>query len=367
MINLRFFSVLLCLLPSLLSSQNIIPIDTINWKIESKAHIIEDYKGKKAIYLQDGAMTLKNTKFLNGTIEFDIFLKEEPAFPGIFFRSNNSNSEHWYIRPHLSGKPDANQAACTTNGITPWQLYFGPKYSFAHEYKYDDWTHVKLVVNGDNAQVFLDHSEEPNLSWNLFHEPKSGAIIFRGGNSTGMHLADIKIDRNKVELLNFKPNERKPIDNLVSTWEVSTKFEEKYLKHPNKMDSLIRSVKWKGEIKVEEGTAANISRLVERYNDQPGNTVFARIDITSDSDQLKLLEFGYSDRVVAILNGKPLYWGNNRWRSRDYRYLGTVGLFDAVYLDLKKGKNTLLMAVSEDFGGWLVTARIKNKEGIKIK
>ena len=73
---------------------------------------------------------------------------------------------------------------------------------------------------------------------------------------------------------------------------------------------------------------------------------------------MKKFEFGYSDRVVAILNGKPIYWGTNQWRSRDYRYLGTVGLFDAIYLDLKKGKNTLLMAVSEDFGDWLITGRL---------
>ena len=36
------------------------------------------YKGKDAIYIQ-GAITLKDQTFLNGTIEFDVFLKEEPS------------------------------------------------------------------------------------------------------------------------------------------------------------------------------------------------------------------------------------------------------------------------------------------------
>ena len=71
--------------------------------------------------------------------------------------------------------------------------------------------------------------------------------------------------------------------------------------------------------------------------------------------------------MVAILNGKPIYRGNNKWRSRGYRYLGTTGLFDSIYLNLKKGENILLMAVSEDFGGWLITGRIEEISGLKIK
>jgi hypothetical protein len=47
--------------------------------------------------------------------------------------------------------------------------------------------------------------------------------------------------------------------------------------------------------------------------------------------------------------------------------LGTIGLFDAVYLPLRKGKNTLLLAVSEDFGGWLVTGRFVDTKGLKIQ
>jgi hypothetical protein len=41
-------------------------------------------------------------------------------------------------------------------------------------------------------------------------------------------------------------------------------------------------------------------------------------------------------------------------------------LFDAVYLNLKKGSNELLMAVSEDFGGWLITGKFKDPKGITL-
>lgn len=350
-----------------IKAQNNIKIDTTNFEIQAKAYVLEQYKGQDAIYLQAGGISPKNLKFLNGTIEYDIYLKEQRGFPGIYFRMNDNNGEQWYIRPHQDGNPDANQALGVTNGIAPWQLYFGTRYSFPYNYTYDDWTHVKIVVNGNKAQVFLDHSETPNLSWNLFHEAKEGGITITSGGATGLYIANVSIDVSATELVDFNPIGRKPIDGLIESWEVSDMFEEEALNNLDELETLISDRTWQGAIKVEEGTAANISRIQALFNGKPGNTVFAKVEITSEKDQLKMLEFGYSDRAVVVLNGNPLYRGTNNFRSRDYRYLGTIGLFDAVYLDLKKGKNTLLIAVSENFGGWLVTGRIENMMGISIK
>ena len=351
------------------SSQDIIPIDTSNWQIQARSYVLEKHRGVNAIYLQAGTMTLKDAEFLNGTIEFDIQLKEEPAFPGIYFRSNleTGDAEQFYVRPHQTGNPDANQAAAATKNITPWQLYFGPKYSFPYDYNFDDWTHVKILVNGDNAQVFLDNSDQPHLSWKLFHKAESGKIILRGGNSSGFHIANIKVSHEAPTLENFQPIEKEAIPNLVREWEISDMFSEEMLSNPNKLEPVLRERRWQGKVQVEEGTAANISRIQNLRDGSPGNTVLAKITITSDTDQIKLFEFGYSDRVVAFLNDEPIYWGNNKWRSRDYRYLGTIGLFDGIYLNLKKGKNELIMAVSEDFGGWLITGRFKDDSGVRVK
>ncbi|MFD1163292.1 hypothetical protein [Hwangdonia seohaensis] len=347
-------------------SQNIIPLDTVHWNIKAQSYVVETYKGKKSIYVQRGSIILKDAQFINGTIEFDVYLKEEQAFPGVGFRVVGANAELFFLRSHLSGKADANQAAPKVNGITPFQLNFGPKYSFPYSYKYDDWTHVKVVVNNNKAQVFLDYADKPNLSWYLTHTPVKGGIVIRGGRFSGIHLADVKVDKEATTLVDFNPIEREPIEGLIPQWEISDKFEEKLLSNPNNLNELIKNRNWQGKVKVEEGTAANISRIQLLRNGKPGNTVFAKIVINSNKDQLKFFEFGYSDRVVAILNGNPIYSGTNKWRSRDYRYLGTVGLFDGIYLNLKKGKNELLMAVSEDFGGWLITGKFKNDEGIKI-
>jgi len=365
----KIASILLCFFLNYNSSisQEIIPIDTINWEI-SGDHLIEHYKGKNSIYLKGGSLQLKNTSFLNGTIEFDLFLKETPSFPGIYFRmADDNNGEQFYVRPHQSGNPDATQAAPIINGITPWQLLFGPRYSFPHEFKFDDWTHIKLVINDDKAQVYLDHSDKPQLSWMLTHGFEAGGIVLRGGGKEALHIADVIINPEATELKEFQAIDRDPIPGLIEEWEVSDKFEESLLSDCDNISTIIKDRTWDHKIKLEEGAAANISRKINLIDGKPGNTVFARIRIDSDSDQIKRFAFGYSDRVVAILNGKPIYKGNNRWKSRDYRYLGTVGLFDAIFLDLKKGENTLLFAVSEDFGGWLITGRFQSQDGLSIE
>jgi hypothetical protein len=62
-----------------------------------------------------------------------------------------------------------------------------------------------------------------------------------------------------------------------------------------------------------------------------------------------------------------LYDGQDVFLSRDYRFLGTIGYFDDVYLDLKKGKNELWIAVSENFGGWGLKGIIADQTGLTIE
>lgn len=356
---------LLCSLPS--QAGTTVPLDTNHWDINAQAHLFERYMGQDAIYIQNGIAVLKDSTFLNGSIEFDMFLTERQSFPGLRFRiTDNNNMESFFVRPHLSGKPDANQAAPVINGITAFQFFFGPSYSFSCDYNFDQWTHVKIVVNGKRAQVYMDYSEVPHLSWNLVHKPKEGEIGI-GGSFAPVHYANFKINKSDTTIRDFDVAAREPIENLVPEWSISDKFPEESLDNPDQLESLINERTWNASVQVEEEIAANISREVVRYDENPGNTVFAKIIIDSEKDQLRLFEFGYSDRVVAILNGEPVYRGNNRWRSRDYRYLGTIGLFDAIYLPLRKGKNTLLFAVSEDFGGWLITGRFDTQENLSIR
>ena len=353
-------------LVSQVQGQQVFPFDTTQWDIRAQNYILENIQGKDAIYLLNGSAWIKDQTFLNGTIEFDVLLNQRQSFPGINFRAGDRlNYEVFYLRSHLPGKPDANQAIPMINGLTAWQLYFGPAYSVPYEYSYDGWTHVKIVIKDSRAQVFFDHSKRPNLSWNLTHPPKEGSLgISISGNAS--HFANFKVDTAEPELIDFKVAEANPVEGIIDQWHISDKFEESRLEDIAELNKLIDERSWTRSIGISEGKAANISNAVVRYDDIPGNTVMARITFNSESDQRKLFEFGYSDRVVVLLNGNPIYKGNNRWRSRDYRYLGTIGLFDALYLNVTEGENVLDFAVSEDFGGWLITGKFMDTDGIEV-
>ena len=89
--------------------------------------------------------------------------------------------------------------------------------------------------------------------------------------------------------------------------------------------------------------------------------IYARTSIDSDRDQVKKLNIGYSDDVSMFLNGKILYRGRSAQNFRDPDFLGIVSPDDdAVYLRLKKGKNELMLAVSELGGGWGFICRLED-------
>jgi hypothetical protein len=98
----------------------------------------------------------------------------------------------------------------------------------------------------------------------------------------------------------------------------------------------------------------------KRLDPQPGEKVlYARTAIDSVCDQVRKLEIGYSDEVTVFLNGKILYRGRSAQGFRDPGFLGIINPEnDAVYLQLHKGRNELLLAVSELGGGWGFICRL---------
>ena len=104
----------------------------------------------------------------------------------------------------------------------------------------------------------------------------------------------------------------------------------------------------------------------KRLEPQKGmQVVYARTTVVSDRDQLKKLNVGYSDDVSVFLNDRILYRGRSAQRFRDPGFLGIVNPEnDAVYLPLKKGRNELMVAVSELTGGWGFICRFDNMDGV---
>ena len=102
----------------------------------------------------------------------------------------------------------------------------------------------------------------------------------------------------------------------------------------------------------------------KRLEPQPGmKVIYARTYIDSDRDQVKKLYLGYSDDVSLFLNGQILFSGRSAQNFRDPGFLGIVNPEnDAVYLPLKKGRNELILALSELGGGWGFICRLEDME-----
>ncbi len=118
------------------------------------------------------------------------------------------------------------------------------------------------------------------------------------------------------------------------------------------------------QTEVETNGVANLARIQGLADGK--DTAFVRLILEAKTETIQRLDFGFSDRVRIYTNGQLLYWGSDRWQSRDYRFLGTVGTYSAVFLPLRPGRNEVLLAVSESFGGWAVTANLVPEAGIRI-
>lgn len=345
-----------------------VPLNSNRWEIEARESRVEEYLGRQSLFLKGGLALVKDSKFLNGVIEFDIAFAAERTFVGAVWRVlDGNNYEEFYFRPHQSGNPDANQYTPVFNGNAGWQLYYGEDFAAPVRYRFDEWMHVKILVAETQAEVYIIDMKTPALFIpELKREPASGQVGLSAGNFAPAHYSNFSFTAVEVPTLKGKAQPPKPLPpGLITAWSVSSGFSEKNLQGKFQLrESDKAGLTWK-KLECEATGIANLSRFVALG--EQSNTTFARLIINSESEQIKELKFGFSDRVRVYLNDGLLYSGNDGFVSRDYRFLGTVGLWDALYLPLKKGRNELWLAVSENFGGWGVVAAIEDRNNIQIQ
>ena len=87
--------------------------------------------------------------------------------------------------------------------------------------------------------------------------------------------------------------------------------------------------------------------------------VYARSTMTGTRTQRMKLDFAYSDAVHIFVNGRLVFAGDSAFSSRYPLFLGIASLgHDAVFIDLQPGRNEIVLAVEEKFGGWGFAARL---------
>ncbi|HEU4413140.1 MAG TPA: hypothetical protein VFT65_00050 [Candidatus Angelobacter sp.] len=368
----------LALSPTWAQAQTLaVPPDSPRWDLEGQAKV-EEYQGRKCVYLNGGAAVLKDFEMRDGVIDMDVTTPATRGFFGIQFRLDKqaANGEWVYLRQHKSGLPDAMQYTPILNTGANWQIYNGPGFTGAVDIPKDVWFHLRLEVTGAQAKLYVKDMDKPAL---VMDDLKSG--LQKGQVALYVLTGATYISNFEVRTTPDAAWERHvPAmpPGTLTTWGISPAYDglARNLERPLPAADA-GAIQWQS-VEAEPPGFVVLYRYREaphprvtfqgdfskRLEPQPGmKVIYARTTIESDHEQVKKLYIGYSDDVSVFLNGKILYRGRSAQGFRDPGFLGIVNPEnDAVYLPLKKGSNELMLAVSELGGGWGFICRLVDLE-----
>lgn len=351
------------------------PADSPRWQLGPNAKVT-DYLGRRCLALEDEKATLKDFEITDGVIDVDMAGIEVRGFYNISFRTQaNGEGELVYLRAHKTGMEDAQQYTPMFLGTGPWQIYNGPGFTAAVNIPREAWFHVRLEITGAEAKLYVSNMTAPSL---VINDLKSG--IRKGGvGFYGVHISNVEIRR--MPPAKWERHEPAMPAATITKWSLSPSMDalQRDLERPLSM-SEAASMRWQDVVaeppgfvvinryrKAPDIRATFFNDFSRRLEPQKGmQVVYARATILSDRDQVKKLNVGYSDDVSLFLNNRILYRGRSAQRFRDPGFLGIVNAEnDAVYVALKKGRNELVLAVSELTGGWGFICRFDDMTGIR--
>jgi hypothetical protein len=352
-----------------------VPADSPRWDLQAQAKPAE-YQGRKCLFLDGGAAVLNDFEMRDGVIDVDVATPANRGFFGIQFRIANdgANAEEVYLRQHKSGLPDALQYTPVLNTGLNWQIYNGPGFTGAVDIPKDVWFHLRLEVAGAQAKFYVKDMDQPAL---VMNDLKSG--VQKGQVALYVLTGPTYFSNFEIRPTPDVAWERRlppmPTGTLTK-WSLSPSYDalERNLERPLPR-SESDAIRWQN-VEAEPPGIVAINRYREsphprvsfandfskRLDPQPGmKVVYARTNVDSDRDQVKKLYIGYSDDVSLFVNGQIFYRGRSAQNFRDPGFLGIVNPEnDAVYLPLKKGRNELMLAVSELGGGWGFICRLED-------
>lgn len=343
-------------------------VETGRWQTHAVTGRVEEHLGRESLCLKGGIATLPDVRFTDGWIEFDMAFTGARGFMGGVWRIQDpKNYEEFYVRPHQSGNPDANQYTPVFHGVSGWQLYHGPRYAAPVAYRFDEWIHLKILFAGPLAEIYIDDMQTPALFVDgLKRSVAAGGVGVSAGNFAPAWFSNFSWTATDAPPIQGCPGppETAP-EGVVPAWWVSDVFPESALEDRPVLDRDFVAQRTWTRLETEPSGLANLARVQGIHLRR--NTVFARQTLVADRQRIARLDVGFSDRVRVYLNGRLLFLGNDTYLSRDYRFLGSIGYFDTLYLPLEPGENELLMAVTDELGGWGIQAKLETRAGLTLQ
>jgi hypothetical protein len=327
----------------------------INWEVPEDA-TFERFDNRETLVLNSGRATVNNLDFTNGTIEVDVFANSNRSFAGITFRKQNENMEEVYVRMHKSRQVDAVQYTPIFNNESNWQLF--REYQAQVSFKNTGWNTLRLEVNNNSAQVFLNNEN----------------VMFIDHLRTGHSIGEIGLFAlftnrfsnfrvtHKDAVENPKTDSNNPVDpNIISQWgitrarpfkEEELNFDdfssEKFMPAKTEESGILLISKY-----IKKSSSGNFEQNVEDYT-----IVFTTIN--ASKNETKLFSFDYSDKIIVYLNGNIIFKGNNAFRAKGVQYMGHMDInTNKLYLPLVKGINKIHCVVIDKANGWGIMAKLE--------
>jgi hypothetical protein len=175
-----------------------------------------EYRGRKALHVtesasgQEGIAVLDGVAFRNGTIEADVAgvpgkgaSAQARGFVGIAFRvqPDSKRYEAFYVRPTNGRADDQLRRNHSTQYISepefPWHRLRKENPGLYESYvdlEVGAWTHVRIVVDGVKAQLFVHDAPQPALIVNdLKLGDVSGGIALWSGAGTDAWFSSVRV------------------------------------------------------------------------------------------------------------------------------------------------------------------------------
>ena len=357
-----------------------IPMEPRYWQYDAEAVEFITHNDVEAVHVKTGApLILKDQKFANGTIEYDVELGR--GFPGISFRMSDDrkNGDHFYLRYFGATSPESRttlQYAAMIDGMSIWDLT--DEYQAGARLTIPGWNHVKLVVSGVQMKAYVNDMSRPALIVpRLEGGTTDGGIFFSGGEMT---IANLVIRPDVVEGLSPAPGYISTYNDTryLRHWQLSAQKDFPYGKevmtsYPNmggtrtKPELPDSTITWT-KITAEDRGLINLTRVYGAAQNNSRRLAWLKTTIHSDRPQERTLNLGFSDEIWLFVNGQVLYVDKNPFGTPGQKIpRGRCTIENAtVRLPLQQGKNEIIIGLANYFYGWGVIARLDDTDGIKL-
>jgi len=247
------------------------------------------------------------------------------------------------------------QYAPTYHHDLSWQLY--QEYQAKVTFKQAGWNTLGVEVFQNNLIVYVNDEQVLTLT-SLKTDLTKGEIgLFALFGNRFSNFSVTEYAGNAQKLVSEKTA---LAPNTIQKWELSQAFllEEQ---QPEQLDLTALTYH---PIKTERSGLLPIAKhlIKPSAGSFEGNKevfAIAKIDIESPTESTHRFTFDYSDKIQVYLNQQLVFTGNNAFRSKGKQYQGHIDPdTNTLFLNLKKGQNTIYCVVIDKANGWGLTGKL---------